>query len=373
MWLDTSIPGVEGIGATGASGIDGATGASGIDGASGATGPTGASGASANIGNVTFDNVTVQGVNGLNLSAGADFTANLAYLQVRAGDVASHIHMDTGNNQAYDLIIGNDDKFVQVSSTGNILMSSYDGTNSYEWKFGTDSNLTLPEGSTLGETTEIVTVTLDQFTDGGYPGTQVFNKVSDTLYELSPSGPYMILISAIWYLKISVSTYYNSTDLITWEAVAGGLPTPVGTLTTVTTMNLGVGGNVWQFGEAGTLSIPGGGSIFTVGNGTAGITANATSGNSYVGLDDTSSTATLFGNVGVQIGANASAWNFYANGVITNPVIPFSNLPLATTAGLRAFINDGNLVSIGNFGVEVSGGGGNYVPVFSDGANWCIG
>ena len=105
-----------------------------------------ASGGGANTGNVTFDDVTIQGVNGLNLSAGADFTANLAFLQVRAGDVASHIHLDTGNNTAYDLFIGDDNKFVQVSSTGNIIMSSYDSANttSYVWTLDTTGNLTLP-------------------------------------------------------------------------------------------------------------------------------------------------------------------------------------------------------------------------------------
>ena len=101
-------------------------------------------GGGANTGNVTFDDVTVQGDNFLNLSAGPDYTANLAYLQLRAGDFPSHIHLDTGNNEAYDLIIGNDSKFVQVSSTGNILMSSYDGVNSYQMTLDTTGNLTLP-------------------------------------------------------------------------------------------------------------------------------------------------------------------------------------------------------------------------------------
>jgi hypothetical protein len=99
-----------------------------------------------NTGNVTFDDVTVQGVNGLNLSAGPDFTANLAYLQVRSGDVASHIHFDTGNNEAYDLIVGDDSKHVQVSSTGNIIMSAYDSGNSTAHALILDNtgNLTLP-------------------------------------------------------------------------------------------------------------------------------------------------------------------------------------------------------------------------------------
>jgi len=131
------------------SGLGGAGGGGG-PGFSGISGFSGYSGSGGNIGNVTFDNVTIQGVNGLNLSAGADFTANLAYLQVRAGDVASHIHMDTGNNAAYDMILGDDSKFIQVSSIGNIIMSSYDSGNntSYAMTLDTTGNLTLA-GNTL--------------------------------------------------------------------------------------------------------------------------------------------------------------------------------------------------------------------------------
>jgi hypothetical protein len=66
----------------------------------------------------------------------------------------------------------------------------------------------------------------------------------------------MTLISSIWYLKISVATYYSSTDLITWEAVAGGLPEPVGTLGTLATMSLTANSNSWAFNGNGNLTFP---------------------------------------------------------------------------------------------------------------------
>ena len=139
--------------------------------------------------------------------------------------------------------------------TGSTTVSSLvNGANTLG--LGSTGTLTLPEGSTIDESLEIVTVTLDQFTDGGFPGTRVFTKTSDTLYELSPGGPYMTLISGIWRLKVGPSTYYDSTDLITWGTIAGGLPTPVGTLTTVVTTNLTVGGDVWGFDGNGALTFP---------------------------------------------------------------------------------------------------------------------
>ena len=134
---------------------------------------------SAALGNVTVSNVTIQGDNSeLNLSAGADFTANLAYLQVRAGDVASHIHFDTGNSDAYDLIVGNDSKFVQVSSTGNIIMSSYDGNASHIMKLDTAGNVTFPGVlGVAGGTTTSVPVT----NENGVPGIEGGQTVTGTV------------------------------------------------------------------------------------------------------------------------------------------------------------------------------------------------
>jgi hypothetical protein len=141
-------------------------------------------GGSGNTGNVTFDNVAVQGVSGfgLQLSPSPDDTANLKYLQVRAGDVDSHIHFDTGDNTSYDQYFGDDNKYVQVSSTGNIIMSSYDGTNAHPMVLDTSGNLVVP-GSitsslsggfpfggaityiTTGDPTVIVTLDSSPFSD----------------------------------------------------------------------------------------------------------------------------------------------------------------------------------------------------------------
>lgn len=109
---------------------------------------------SANTGNVTFDNVTVQGVNGLNLSAGTDFTADLAYLRVRAGDFPSHIHLDTGNSQAYDQYFGDDSKYVklELGDAGNVVIGTYNGNTYSNWTFGSDGNLTLPNGAVIKDT-----------------------------------------------------------------------------------------------------------------------------------------------------------------------------------------------------------------------------
>ena len=212
-------------------------------------------GGAVNTGNVTFSDINVIGTGNLNLQP--DPNDSGAYLDIYQ-TAGPDIHI-AGNGQ--NLILGRDDGAnVSVNTSGNVTIQTDVGTPQV-WTFGNDGGVTLPEGGIINESTDIVTVTLDQFTDGGYPGTQVFYKVSDTLYEESPGGPYMDLIGGIWRLKISTSTYYDSTDLITWGTVAGGLPTPIGTLDTSVTTNLTVGGNVWSFGSTGNLTLPTSGGI----------------------------------------------------------------------------------------------------------------
>ena len=227
-------------------------------------------GGGGNTGNVTFSDQVVMGTGGndgtggLYLAPGNTSIASSAvqYLRVRGGDVATHIHLDTGNNAYYDQYFGDDGKYVKLANTGNIVINSNDDAgNTAQWTFDTTGTLTLPEGSTIDETTEIVTVTLDQFTAGGYSGTQVFTKVSDTQYELSPTGPYMALVSSVWRLRVGPATYYDSPDLVTWSPIAGSLPAPVGTLGTVASMKLTVDGNDWVFNNTGNLTLPSGGDI----------------------------------------------------------------------------------------------------------------
>ena len=70
-----------------------------------------------------------------------DLTAD-KYLQIRPGAIDNHIHFDTGDNSTYDLFVGDDSKYVNVSHDGNV----YVGTNGNTkiWNFNTDGTITLP-------------------------------------------------------------------------------------------------------------------------------------------------------------------------------------------------------------------------------------
>jgi len=113
--------------------------------------------ASANTGNVTFNDQAVVGTgdqvgsSGLYLAPGTQSVANLQYIRVRGGDVATHIHLDTGNNAYFDQYFGDDGKYVKLANTGNVEIGSDDATgNSAQWTFDPYGIVTLPGGGFLG-------------------------------------------------------------------------------------------------------------------------------------------------------------------------------------------------------------------------------
>ena len=104
-------------------------------------------------GNVTFRDEIVIGTGTSNLVSGlylapssSSADANM-YLRVRGNinDEPTHIHFDTGNNQYYNQFIGDDNKYIQLANTGNIVINSNDAVgNSAQWIFAANGNLTTP-------------------------------------------------------------------------------------------------------------------------------------------------------------------------------------------------------------------------------------
>jgi hypothetical protein len=75
--------------------------------------------------------------------------------------------------------------------------------------------------------------------------------------------------------------------------------------------------------------------------------------------------------VAVSLSGNITGGNIVAGSRLVSTPVAFSTL--TAVIGARAFVNDGNLIAVGNFGAQVSGSGANTVPVWSDGTNWYIG
>ena len=223
------------------------------------------SGGIGNIGNVTFNDITIQGTgdeygdSGLYLAPGPNSTANLQYLRVRGGDVATHIHLDTGNNEYYDQYFGNDGKFVKLEAGdfGNVVIGTIDIGNNYNWSFTTDGNLILANGN--GVIQSIANSSLDPVN----PNVSTMVLTPDQGYSsqslvLDPTAPGHIHLRAYAFSNIDQPTanlflggedssfevgYYN-----------GAAPN----------LFIHSGGNTWTFDTTGDLTTPG--NITAVGN-----------------------------------------------------------------------------------------------------------
>jgi hypothetical protein len=124
-------------------------------------------------GNVTFRDEIVIGTGTSNLISGlylapssSSANANM-YLRVRGNviDEPTHIHFDTGNNAYYNQFIGDDNKYILLANTGNIVINTNDTVgNSAQWNFNNFGTLTLPGGSRLSP----LGANLDIFANGGY-------------------------------------------------------------------------------------------------------------------------------------------------------------------------------------------------------------
>jgi DNA-binding beta-propeller fold protein YncE len=70
--------------------------------------------------------------------------------------------------------------------------------------------------------------------------------------------------------------------------------------------------------------------------------------------------------------ANVIGGNVFTDGIIKTTTKTFATLPAAATigAGARSFISDANTAT---FGSQVTSGGANAVPVWTNGTNWYVG
>lgn len=194
---------------------------------------------------------------------------------VWAKDDTEYLGLWWGGNQTYpnpqygpiagiQIGTGNTDDFTGDPSPADtkIIIGINDSNgDTLEWRFDRDGMLTLPQGSTINEIPAAETVTLDQLTDiSSWTGTLVFTKNGAT-YQALPNGPMIRYVGSNWLIQYALTSWFSSTDLITWTVGPyEGTTPPVGTLSIATT-NLTVGTDTWTFGANGNLTFPTGGHI----------------------------------------------------------------------------------------------------------------
>ena len=257
-------------------------------------------------GNVTFSDQIVIGtgisnlVSGLYLAPSGSSANAEQYLRVR-GDVTyepTHIHFDTGNNQYFNQFIGDDNKYVLLSNTGNIVINTdnYVG-NSAQWTFGTDGTTQFP-GNLLqapdGNPLEIKT------TNGNNRAVfQAGNGYAVTGVQDDVSGAH----SAWAYFQTDISNVNAPTASI------NVVPADTGTEV------------IWAFNADGALTLPGSSGQIGRSGYTNGIDLyNNNGGSGYVRMNYADESLVWADPAGAHIQTSETyTWDFDTNGTLTLP------------------------------------------------------
>jgi len=315
-------------------------------------------------GNITAGNITTTGstgnITGANVisavTLSASGSANLYAVNMSqsiAWPDASQIYVDT------DIVVqGNVGALITSPGTTQITA----GSNT--WSFDNTGNLTTP-----GNISAVGNITASGLLINTVTGI-TSNAGNININQITGLGGYLNAIGANLSGNINAANLSLSGNIISDANISGNV-----NAANISAGNISLSGNIFAYGaniysvngltmEGGNLtmsSITGmGGSISAEGN---IIGANLSATGDITGASF--NTAGAGGDL-IMSGGNVTG----ASRIVTTPTA-LANL--TAVAGGRAFVNDGNLVAIGNFGSQIGTGGSNVVPVWSDGANWYIG
>jgi hypothetical protein len=283
-----------------------------------------------------------------------------------AGNVdANHLHMTTGNLYNTELFLGDDNLYVKLANTGNVIINSNDALgNTAQWSFDALGNLTLPAGGAIqtapgssgdiclhpddggriliqGANSTLVLITSD------LPDVQ--NRIELDTYGanlgqtgggvfvgqyIRTNGPSIIndrLASFAGKGTEDGSTAGNVAAKITLDAAGnwstGSTPTHISFWTTPTASNVAV--EQMRVGPAGNLFVYNGGNLVLSGGNITGanvIIANAvsttgnitTTANVSAGNISTTGTVTATGKIGYASGSTVTQTVNRGNGVTIN-------------------------------------------------------
>jgi hypothetical protein len=269
------------------------------------------------------------------------------------GADANHLHLTSGNLYNTELFLGNDNLYVKLANTGNVVVNSNDDTgNSAQWTFGTSGNLTLPMGGVVYET---------NIPDGALSGSAIALKPTGgtnadqqlLIYPTVNDANHLHLTSGNLY---NTELFLGNDDLYVKLANTGNV---------VVNSNNDTGNTAqWNFDYNGVLTLPAGSSRITSYGQITIETDNNASG-MYLNADGVN---LLYANTNVTLRANSIGtnkdWNFGNTGVLTLPnadATGFGNIYFEQNSSTITFGLDDNatpyLYSFATSGITLPRGG----------------
>jgi hypothetical protein len=239
-----------------------------------------------------------------------------------AGTDFNHLHLTSGNLYNTELFLGNDNLYVKLANTGNVVINSNDDVgNSAQWTFDTDGNLTTSSNLVIGPS--------------GFGTGTAFTQLDAPL----------LLGSSEANGKMSLVWYENPTG--PGNVVQVGLNDSTPGSMTVTTGNFANTTYVWNFDNTGNLTLPTGGNLILSGNIVGSGASPAPSINGFSSIN--SVTVSASGNVtGAFIKGNGSE--------LTNLPAPAVAQDITSIGDMSIMTYDGNLKYVNNATVEPATG-----------------
>ncbi len=222
---------------------------------------------------------------------------------------ANHLHITSGNLYNTELFLGNDDLYVKLANTGNIVVNTNDnGGNFAQWTFDTTGNINLPTNGSIN------------FNAGGI--VQAVDEDFTILVQDADDDGFRLNLNVDDGAGNILSSYQQERDQFEL-----GFP---------------VTGKYWQFNDDGLAVFPG--NINGAYGESLNITLPGASGNSTVTLKTVDNTDTLRSNVTVDIsnvtistGTATHNWIFDLSGNLT---APGNIITTEQVEGDVAFFND---------------------------------
>jgi hypothetical protein len=274
-------------------------------------------------------------------SGGTNNDQQLLVYPTATGADFNHLHLTSGNLYNTELFLGNDNLYVKLANTGNIVINSNDDAgNSAQWTFGTDGSLTLPIG-----------VSID------YTGNIQYPKIiadSGKLFSIQGQGNSGSAALA-WTVNPDAASQYAAV------AVNRGGGDNLAKVVLTAQANSGDSANAktWTFNEAGNLTLPGNTFAVNYANGTA-VSLGGTYGNANVvanlaalGSNPVSTTGNvtggnlLFGSGVITGTGNVTGGNVLTGGLISAAGTVTGTSHLGSVVSVTANITGGNLLTGG--------------------------
>ena len=295
---------------------------------------------SGNTGAITFDGVKIIGdgndgqVGSIKLVPNNAFYGGGQWVNIYPTSAFDYPHVHMAAGAGGELYIGDDQQYVKTGINGNIDISSYDGTNTNVWSFGTDGSTTFPSS--------LKVITAASLTGGAQAGTVILQEDEGVL-QIASTGTGTMVIG--WGSVIGPG------DIATVNFSSSGAQVITGDLNTTT--------NAWLFGMDGSITFPdatvqttayiggGGGGGYTGSQGDIGYTGSA-----GVGYTGSQGDVGYTGSAGVGYTGSAGVAGNYVATLTAGTGTSVS----ASTGSVTVWFNTSTLVSqaVNAYGVNNS-------------------